>query len=324
MLGERDRVDVVVGEPDREEADRDQDDAEQRVDRARGSPACGPVLDREAQHEVGRVEEEEDEEEHELRSLHEPPDAPAGSSPRSSRSAASSRRRSRRGGSRRSTRGRSARAAPSTGAQRLPRAPAEARVRGQGDRDVEVEDLLREALVRVLGRVEATSATAAAIRRRGRERERLFRDDILKGSPADDRKDEVVEREEAQVAAAVRRHARADAADDDRQRERQEEERQEQLARPAATAIAASSVPTAQMPMSASATAGDRRQARPARRRSRTPGSAISSTTTRKVSTESVFASQIALRSHGREHEPVEQALLALRDERARRGRAAR
>src|SRR5581483_11667932 len=61
----------------------------------------------------------------------------------------------------------------------------------------------------------------------------LFRDDILEGSPAQDRKNPVVEREKAEVAAGSAGHARADAADHDRDRERQEEQREEELSRPA-------------------------------------------------------------------------------------------
>src|SRR2546423_2395086 len=62
---------------------------------------------------------------------------------------------------------------------------------------------------------------------------RLFGDDVLKGSPAKDRKNEVVQGEKSEVSTGARRDARPDAADHDRNRERQEEERQEKLARPA-------------------------------------------------------------------------------------------
>src|SRR5918999_1154626 len=58
----------------------------------------------------------------------------------------------------------------------------------------------------------------------------LFDDDVLKGGPGKYREDGVVESEEAQVAARVVRDGRAHAADDDRDREREEEERQQQLA----------------------------------------------------------------------------------------------
>src|ERR671933_1128318 len=62
---------------------------------------------------------------------------------------------------------------------------------------------------------------------------RSFRDDVLKGSPAQDRKNGVVQGEEAQVARRVAGDARADPADHDRDRQRQEEERQQELPRAA-------------------------------------------------------------------------------------------
>src|SRR3954463_12767683 len=62
---------------------------------------------------------------------------------------------------------------------------------------------------------------------------RLFRDDVLKGSPRDDRKDEVVEREKPQVTAGFVGDAGADPADDDRDGQRQEEQREKELTRPA-------------------------------------------------------------------------------------------
>src|SRR5437763_15732117 len=61
----------------------------------------------------------------------------------------------------------------------------------------------------------------------------LLGDDILERRPADHREEQVVEREESEVAAGRgdggRSDARADGADDDRQGERQEEERQDQV-----------------------------------------------------------------------------------------------
>ena len=72
---EDDRVDEPFGEADGEEADGDQDDAEERVDGGHVRPPRAG-LDRVAEHEVGRVEEEEDEEEHELALAPAPPDAP--------------------------------------------------------------------------------------------------------------------------------------------------------------------------------------------------------------------------------------------------------
>ena len=58
--------------------------------------------------------------------------------------------------------------------ERFPRAPAEHDIGGQCDRDVEVEDLLREPLVRVLGRVvrdqrDRRDHQAESERRRRRE-----------------------------------------------------------------------------------------------------------------------------------------------------------
>ena len=74
------RVDDVLGEPDGEEADRHEHDPEERV-HGGDVRAPRPLLDREAEHEVGRVEEEEDEEEHELVLAPEPPVAPRGLGP---------------------------------------------------------------------------------------------------------------------------------------------------------------------------------------------------------------------------------------------------
>src|SRR5262249_48923562 len=56
-------------------------------------------------------------------------------------------------------------------AQRLPGAPAEACVRGQGDRHVEVENALREALIGVGRRVEEDQRQRGAedSRRQGRQ-----------------------------------------------------------------------------------------------------------------------------------------------------------
>src|SRR2546423_13615498 len=56
----------------------------------------------------------------------------------------------------------------------------------------------------------------------------LFGDDVLKRSPANDRKDGVIENEELDVATAAP-DARADATDHDRDRERQEEQGEQQL-----------------------------------------------------------------------------------------------
>src|SRR5206468_4187191 len=86
------------------------------------------------------------------------------------------------------------------------------------------------------GTTKKMSASAAAERPRAsaaHAARRLFRNDILKGGPADDRKDRVVQGEEAEVAGAPACDAGADAADHHRDHERQEEQRQHELPRPA-------------------------------------------------------------------------------------------
>ena len=165
MPREDDRVDEVLGEPDREEAHRDQDDAEERVDGAEVRPRR-PVLDREPEHEVRAVEEKEDEEEHELVLAPEPPVAPRDLRPDRARQ-----ERERAEDDAEVNR----HVALEVGAgpplpemeEGLPAAPAEADVGGQRDRDVEVEDSLREALIGVVGDDEEDERDA-----RGHERER--------------------------------------------------------------------------------------------------------------------------------------------------------
>ncbi len=145
-------------------------------------------------------------------------------------------------------------------AQRLPRAPAEAGVRGQRDRDVDEEDPLARRPVRVLGRPERTRAPRrrrAAGRRRARAQiPRLFDNDVLKGGPGEYReKRRRTGRESRGTGPGRRPRSR-------RRRRRRSAARAAgrgaaaaARAREPATAIAASSVPTAQMPTSASATA---------------------------------------------------------------------
>src|SRR6266508_1243852 len=58
----------------------------------------------------------------------------------------------------------------------------------------------------------------------------LFRNDVLKARPGENRKNSVVEAEKPEERGRIRGHARADTADADGDRERQEEERQQQLA----------------------------------------------------------------------------------------------
>ena len=67
-------------------------------------------------------------------------------------------------------------------------------------------------------RVRASAASAPR---------RLFRNDVLKGSPANDRKERVVENEEPHVPSRVVGDAGTDAADDDRDGEREEDQREQ-------------------------------------------------------------------------------------------------
>src|ERR1700674_1321993 len=80
------------------------------------------------------------------------------------------------------------------------------------------------------------SASAAAARPRASAAtaaRRLFRNNVLKGGPTDDRKDRVVQGEEAEVAAPAGGDARTHPTDHDRDRKRQEEEREHELPRAA-------------------------------------------------------------------------------------------
>src|SRR5215216_1611020 len=76
----------------------------------------------------------------------------------------------------------------------------------------------------------ATNSTAAAA---ASSTARLFRNDILKARPRKNRKNQVVESEEAEIAPGVVDHGRPDSADDDGDDERQEEKRQRELPRAA-------------------------------------------------------------------------------------------
>ena len=105
---------------------------------------------------------------------------------------------------------------------------------------MEVEDLLRDPLVGVLGRDEEDEHDRERRRapRRAprapeprRERPCYSVTTYSKDAQRQYREDRVVQAEEGEVAARVGRDARADAADDERDRERQEEQRQDQLAR---------------------------------------------------------------------------------------------
>src|SRR5487761_425170 len=142
------RMDEALRNADGEEADGDEHDAEERVDGGEVR-ALRSRVDREAQHEVGTVEEEKDEEEHELVFPPEPPVPPGDLRPDGAGEQHE---------------------CPEYHplvhgdvtleigeliplpeiAKRLPRSGGEARVRGEGDGHVEIEDALREALVRVV------------------------------------------------------------------------------------------------------------------------------------------------------------------------------
>src|SRR5262249_44400725 len=74
--GEHRGVDVALREADGEEADRNQDDTEQRVDSAEVL-ALRAGLDGVSEHEIGRIEEKEHEEEDELTVAPDPPVIPA-------------------------------------------------------------------------------------------------------------------------------------------------------------------------------------------------------------------------------------------------------
>src|SRR5262245_37769599 len=143
-------MDEVRGKPDREEAHRDERNAEEGVDRRRARPAWA-VLEREPQHEVRAVEEEEHEEEHELVRAPRPPDTPRGASPDR---AGDQRERAEDGPL---VDGDVAfevvpLVATPQEEQRLDRSEPEAEVRRESDRDVDVEDALRDPLIRVLRR----------------------------------------------------------------------------------------------------------------------------------------------------------------------------
>ena len=158
-------MDEPLRQTDRQDADRDERDPEQRVDGAEvRAPRTGGH--REAQHEVRAVEEEEDEEENELVLVPLPPVAPA--VPRPDR-AGDERERAEDhtlvNGDVALEVGALSRFQRT--AQRLPAAPAEAGVRRESDRDVEVEDLLVQAVL-VHGRVEEDERDRSRDQRSGR------------------------------------------------------------------------------------------------------------------------------------------------------------
>ena len=168
-------MDQLVRQPDRQEADRDQDDAEERIDSAHVRPRRAG-LDRVTQHEVGAVEEEENEEEHELALAPEPPVPPRDLGPERARE---QRQRSEDDAlvDRDVALEVGARLSLPEVAKRLPRAPAEEGVRGQRDWHVDVEDPLREPLIGVRRYVEKNQRNRGRDQHpgeRGEHRERIF------------------------------------------------------------------------------------------------------------------------------------------------------
>src|SRR5207302_9375554 len=146
---EHDGMDELLGEPDREEADRYQDDAEQRVDGAEVR-ALRSRVDREAKHEIRGIEEEEHEEENELVLAPQPPVTPrdlcpdrAGDEDEDAEDDALM--------DRDVTLEVGVWIALPEVNERLPGAGCEAGICRERDRDAEVEDPLRKPLVEVVG-----------------------------------------------------------------------------------------------------------------------------------------------------------------------------
>src|SRR5207302_3769776 len=144
VLREDHGMDDVLREVDCEPADGNQDDPEDRIDRS-DVLTPRPRLDRVPQHEIRRIEEEEDEEEHELVRAPDPPVSPPVTRP------------DRACDEHEHTEDHAlmdrnvalevcARLALPEMDERLPCAPPEPCIRGQRDRNVEVEDLLVEAV----------------------------------------------------------------------------------------------------------------------------------------------------------------------------------
>src|SRR5438067_8003765 len=143
---------------------------------------------------------------------------------------------------------------------------------------------------------------------------RLFGDDVLKRSPAKDRKNGVVQGEKREVAARAGGDARADAADHDRDREREEQQRQDQLARAARDRHRRDEAPDEADPYVGERDAGDGRGAEPGeeeregRERDRLRGDEERK---RRESLAEPDRASVARR----EDEPVEHAVLPLGDE---------
>src|SRR5436190_7165885 len=145
-------MDQLVRKADREEADRDQDHSEERVDGAHIRPRRAR-LDRVTEHEVGAVEEKEDEKEHELALAPEPPVAPGDLRPKRPRQQRERAEDDALVDGDVALQISAGLALPEV-AECLPGAPGEKGVGRQRDRHVNVEDPLRKALVGVGRHVE--------------------------------------------------------------------------------------------------------------------------------------------------------------------------
>jgi hypothetical protein len=145
----------------------------------------------------------------------------------------------------------------------------------------------------------------------------LFGDDVLKGRPAQYREDRVVQTEKREIAHRFGRDAGADAPTTSGIASGRKSSGRISSRVRLAAAIAASSVPTAQMPMFASRT--PRTASVPSgEKKSANAGSATSSIAARKTKTAADFPSQIALRSDGASTSPLERPALAFRRPRTR------
>src|SRR5438105_872822 len=152
---------------------------------------------------------------------------------------------------------------------------------------------------------------------------RLFGDDILKRSPANDRKDGVVQGEKLDVARAAG-DARADAADDDRDRERQEEERQQELAGAARGGHAREERADRADAEVGEGDAGDRAPVDPRVEEEREGGQRDRLRGDEEGEHRDRLAEPDRASIRGREHEPVHHVLLALGREAAREAEESR
>src|SRR5829696_9129174 len=144
----------------------------------------------------------------------------------------------------------------------------------------------------------------------------LFDDDVLKGGPRQYRENPVVQAEEGQVASRVVGDGGADASDDDRNREREEQEREQHLTRATRDGHRSEERPDGADPHVREHDGGDRR-----------PGDAAEEEAERRQRHRLDDEEERHRREHlpepdraavaRREHERVEDPLLALGHERA-------